>query len=219
MKRLEAASKAVRKATDNLVAAATQALERDEEINVEMNTSAVNSVVEEIDARSKVLEMERELERARRRLENIHKGRYQTDSEPEQSGYESSGYDHTPSQIRKVYTSPFGGAKATSALSSSSRLMQQSTTSGYSYSDRSGDESAIESGPSFNESLQRFRSAAAHSDTEAAAAATEAPVQHSSFKMTSSSSSRQQTQNKTVTRSVEEQTMITRNSQKSYHIE
>ena len=46
MKRLEAASKAVRKATDNLVAAATQALERDEEINVEMNTSAVNSVVE-----------------------------------------------------------------------------------------------------------------------------------------------------------------------------
>lgn len=133
--------------------------------------------------------------------------------------YESSGYDHTPSQIRKVYTSPFGGAKATSALSSSSRLMQQSTTSGYSYSDRSGDESAIESGPSFNESLQRFRSAAAHSDTEAAAAATEAPLQHSSFKMTSSSSSRQQTQNKTVTRSVEEQTMITRNSQKSYHIE
>ena len=131
--------------------------------------------------------------------------------------YESSGYDHTPSQIRKVYTSPFGGAKATSALSSSSRLMQQSTTSGYSYSDRSGDESAIESGPSFNESLQRFRSAAAHSDTEAAAA-TEAPMQHSSFKMTSSSS-RQQTQNKTVTRSVEEQTMITRNSQKSYHIE
>ena len=131
--------------------------------------------------------------------------------------YESSGYDHTPSQIRKVYTSPFGGAKATSALSSSSRLMQQSTTSGYSYSDRSGDESAIESGPSFNESLQRFRSAAAHSDTEAAAA-TEAPLQHSSFKMTSSSS-RQQTQNKTVTRSVEEQTMITRNSQKSYHIE
>ena len=130
--------------------------------------------------------------------------------------YESSGYDHTPSQIRKVYTSPFGGAKATSALSSSSRLMQQSTTSGYSYSDRSGDESAIESGPSFNESLQRFRSAAAHSDTEAAAA--EAPMQHSSFKMTSSSS-RQQTQNKTVTRSVEEQTMITRNSQKSYHIE
>ena len=46
MKRLEAASRAVRKATDNLVAAATQALERDEEINVEMNTSAVNSVVE-----------------------------------------------------------------------------------------------------------------------------------------------------------------------------
>ncbi len=46
MRRLEAASRAVRKATDNLVAAATQALEREEDINVEMNTSAVNSVVE-----------------------------------------------------------------------------------------------------------------------------------------------------------------------------
>ena len=106
--------------------------------------------------------------------------------------------------------------------------MHQSTTSGYSYSDRSGDESAIESGPSFNESLQRFKrsTAAAHSDTEAAASAmgpvpssvSPPPTQHSSFKMTSSSS-RQQTQNKTVTRSVEEQTMITRNSHKSYHIE
>lgn len=147
--------------------------------------------------------------------------------------YESSGYDHTPSQIRKVYTSQFGGGggtKPTSVFGSSvaSRVMHQSTTSGYSYSDRSGDESAIESGPSFNESLQRFKrsTAAAHSDTEAAAAAMgpvsssasppPPPMQHSSFKMTSS---RQQTQNKTVTRSVEEQTMITRNSQKSYHIE
>ena len=46
----------------------------------------LTSHLQEIDARSKVLEMERELERARRRLENIHKGRYQTDSEPEQSG-------------------------------------------------------------------------------------------------------------------------------------
>ena len=46
MKRLEAASQAVRKATDNLVKAAQQALEEhDDADNVEVNRSAVNNVV------------------------------------------------------------------------------------------------------------------------------------------------------------------------------
>ena len=49
MKRLEAASNAVRKATDNLVKAAQQALEQEEEThNIDLNKSAVNSVVEVI---------------------------------------------------------------------------------------------------------------------------------------------------------------------------
>ena len=47
MKRLEAASNAVRKATDNLVKAAQQALEQEEEThNIDLNKSAVISVVE-----------------------------------------------------------------------------------------------------------------------------------------------------------------------------
>ncbi len=48
MRRLEAASNAVRKATDNLVKAAQQAQERDDENgdNVDLNQSAVVSVVE-----------------------------------------------------------------------------------------------------------------------------------------------------------------------------
>jgi hypothetical protein len=46
VRRLEAASKAVRKATDNLVAAASQALEKEEDENVDMNTSAVKSVAD-----------------------------------------------------------------------------------------------------------------------------------------------------------------------------
>jgi talin len=49
MKRLEAASNAVRKATENLVKAAQQALELDDTAeNVDLNKSAVNSVVEVI---------------------------------------------------------------------------------------------------------------------------------------------------------------------------
>ncbi len=48
MNRLESASNAVRKATDNLVKAAQQALDREDENggNVDLNKSAVNSVVE-----------------------------------------------------------------------------------------------------------------------------------------------------------------------------
>merc|ERR1711881_281930 len=64
MKRLENASHAVRKATDNLVKAAQQAIDEqgDDPDSVALNTSAVNNVVEEINARSEVLRMEKELE-------------------------------------------------------------------------------------------------------------------------------------------------------------
>jgi hypothetical protein len=43
-------------------------------------------VFQEINARSEVLRMERELQMARGRLEKLHQRRYQTDSETEQSG-------------------------------------------------------------------------------------------------------------------------------------
>eukprot|EP00094_Tigriopus_californicus_P009235 TCALIF_08903-PB protein Name:"Similar to TLN1 Talin-1 (Homo sapiens)" AED:0.39 eAED:0.50 QI:0/0.66/0.71/1/0.66/0.71/7/0/654 len=157
MRRLEAASNAVRKATDNLVKAAQQALEQEEEnADVDLNKSAVNTVVE------------------------------------------SSSYDLTPSQGRKLFTTPHDKSQ-----------YHQKTL--FAYSDRSGDESAFDSGPSFNESLQRFR-------TGATATADGSGSNSSTYKY--SSSSRQTSKSSNVTRSVEEQqTVITRNSQKSYHIE
>jgi hypothetical protein len=148
------------------------------------------------------------LEHARGRLEKLHQRKYQTDSETEQSGYDSSGYDLTPSQGRKVYSSPFnvsGGGNQVN--SSSSSRQQQLLQTSYFSSDRSGDESAIESGPSFNESLHRFRTA---TSADAVSGGANSPT----LKFTSRS------QTKSVLKSVEEQrTMITRNSQKSYHIE
>merc|ERR1712203_351688 len=106
MRRLEAASNQVRKATENLVKSAQQALDQEEEShNVDMNKSAVNIVIEEINARSEVERMERELNSARKKLERVHQRRYQTDSEAEQSGYESSGYDDT--SFRKYTSSPY----------------------------------------------------------------------------------------------------------------
>lgn len=214
MRRLEAASNAVRKATENLVKAAQQALDQEDETdNVDLNKSAVNSVVEEINARSEVLRMERELEMARVRLEKLHQRRYQTDSETEQSGYESSGYDEA--SFRKVYTS--------SPYVQQGQQQQQ---------DQQQQQNTIESGPSFNESLERFRTATgASSGNESDGGGggtttyttTTGPVKHSSFKQQRLFSSQQQSSSSSsaaVTRSVEEQrTMITRNSQKSYHIE
>lgn len=72
------------------------------------------------------------------------------------------------------------------------------------------EQNTIESGPSFNESLERFRlatSSGGESDGELQ------HHQHSTFRQ-------QRTTQSSIQRTVEEQrTIITRNSQKSYHIE
>merc|ERR1711976_621037 len=119
MKRLEAASNAVRRATDELVKAAQGAIERNEEEALDVNTSAgtVNIIAEEGEARETVARMEKQLRDAQRRLEGVHKKKYNksrgTDSETDQSGYESSGYDYsapspgaTFTSFRQVYPSP-----------------------------------------------------------------------------------------------------------------
>jgi talin len=200
MKRLEVASNAVRRATDNLVKAAQDNIERMDDVQEEtLNQSAVHVFAEEITARAKVLEMEKELENARKKLERLHQKKYKgttTDSETEQSGYESSGYEYPPSQNSsyqyKTYTSH------------SSPFQQQSFT--IQTQQKTNNDTSIESGPSFNESLERFKTASGTNN------------QVANWKKQQKYVSR--TQNSQVTRSVEEQrTMITHSSQKSYHIE
>ena len=114
--------------------------------------------------------------------------------------YESSGYEYTsaPSPqtyttYRQVYTSPPHNVS-----------LHQSNQS-YSEPDTSANQdNTIESGPSFSESLSRFKTA---SGQNAQVASWKSSRQHSS------SSSH-------VQRRVEEtRTMITQSSQKSYHIE
>merc|ERR1711963_91188 len=94
--------------------------------------------------------MEKELEEARRRLENLHRRRYQTDSETEQSGYESSGYDET--SFRKVYHSSPYQKKFSSTSSQQNQSMMHRVEQ-----QEQQQQHTIESGPSFNESLERFR--------------------------------------------------------------
>ncbi|KAL9904952.1 talin-1 isoform X1 [Glossina fuscipes] len=74
-RRLQAAGNAVIKSTDNLVRAAQQGLEIEEERTLKINTSMVDGMAQEINARSDVLRMEKQLEEARQKLIHIRQAR------------------------------------------------------------------------------------------------------------------------------------------------
>ncbi|XP_057321307.1 talin-2 isoform X3 [Microplitis mediator] len=101
-KRLQAAGNAVKRATDNLVRAAQQAIQQEEERSLVLNKRMVGGIAQEINARSEVLRIEKELEEARGRLTAIRQAKYKnkpdysdTENDADQSGYESysSRYD------------------------------------------------------------------------------------------------------------------------------
>ncbi|XP_018045187.1 PREDICTED: talin-1 isoform X3 [Atta colombica] len=97
-KRLQAAGNAVKRATDNLVRAAQQAIQQEEDRSLVLNRRMVGGIAQEIDARSEVLRIERELEEARGRLTAIRLAKYKNrpdladgdgDVAGDQSGYQS----------------------------------------------------------------------------------------------------------------------------------
>ncbi|XP_032666458.1 talin-1 isoform X4 [Odontomachus brunneus] len=95
-KRLQAAGNAVKRATDNLVRAAQQAIQQEEDRSLVLNRRMVGGIAQEINARSEVLRIERELEEARGRLTAIRQAKYKNrpdladaDGDIDQSGYES----------------------------------------------------------------------------------------------------------------------------------
>lgn len=75
-RRLQAAGNAVIKSTDNLVRAAQQALDMEEEHILKINTSMVDGMAQEINARSEVIKMEKQLEEARHKLTAIRQAKY-----------------------------------------------------------------------------------------------------------------------------------------------
>ncbi|XP_036146474.1 talin-1 isoform X2 [Monomorium pharaonis] len=97
-KRLQAAGNAVKRATDNLVRAAQQAIQQEEDRSLVLNRRMVGGIAQEIDARSEVLRIERELEEARGRLTAIRLAKYKNRSDladgdgdvaVDQGGYQS----------------------------------------------------------------------------------------------------------------------------------
>jgi talin len=115
-RRLQAAGNAVIKSTDNLVRAAQQALEVEEEHTLKLNRSMVDGIAQEINARSHVLKMEKELDEARNRLKAIREAKYRQRNTAgyatDESDFESSGAHYgfqTPSPThfhRPVHTPP-----------------------------------------------------------------------------------------------------------------
>ncbi|XP_076033858.1 talin_middle and talin-RS domain-containing protein rhea isoform X2 [Oratosquilla oratoria] len=96
-KRLQAAGNAVKRATDNLVRAAQQAIENDEERTLILNRRFVGGMAQEIKIKEEVLKIERDLAEARSKLVAFRKAKYKdgnesgmSDTDGYLSGYESS---------------------------------------------------------------------------------------------------------------------------------
>jgi talin len=89
MRRLQAAGNAVKRATEALVSAAQQAKSEwgyEEQTSLTINQRMVGGLAQIIMAQEDILIKEKELERARRKLENIRKAKYKDTSEDEDSG-------------------------------------------------------------------------------------------------------------------------------------
>ncbi|KAK7790683.1 hypothetical protein R5R35_008203 [Gryllus longicercus] len=95
-KRLQAAGNAVKRATDNLVRAAQQAIQQDDKNYLVLNCRMVGGIAQEINARSEVLRIEKQLEEARSRLTAIRQAKYRkkggTGGETSPSDGDTDGY-------------------------------------------------------------------------------------------------------------------------------
>ncbi|XP_064075633.1 talin-1 isoform X9 [Vanessa tameamea] len=127
-RRLQAAGAEVIRSTDNLVRAARDAITCDDERSLVLNRRMVGGIAQEIDARSEVLRIERELEEARGRLTAIRQAKYKLrdtsgdDTDPDHAGYSS---DASPGPNRfKTPNSSF----ANTTYSPNSTYTSQHTT-------------------------------------------------------------------------------------------
>lgn len=76
MKRLQEAGHAVKRATENLVKAAQQAIDHEEEQSIVLSRRRVSGIAQEIQFREAILKKERELDEARERLAAARRAKY-----------------------------------------------------------------------------------------------------------------------------------------------
>lgn len=93
-RRLQSAGNAVIKSTDNLVRAAQRVIDIEEEHILKINTTLVDGMTQEINARSEVLKMEKQLDEARNKLTAIRQAKYKTKVSGGQEQDDHDGYHH-----------------------------------------------------------------------------------------------------------------------------
>ncbi|XP_018673450.2 talin-2 isoform X2 [Ciona intestinalis] len=81
MKRLQIAGNAVKHASEDLVKAASESANSDDEVEVVINSRLVGGIAQEMMAQEEILRKERELQSARQKLAQIRRMRYKDDSE------------------------------------------------------------------------------------------------------------------------------------------
>ncbi|XP_021951847.1 talin-1 isoform X2 [Folsomia candida] len=118
-RRLNAAGHAVKRATENLVKAGQQALAQEEERQLVLNKKMVGGIAQEIDARSEVLKIERQLQEARSKLAAIRRAKYH-----EKTGGMSGYTDESDVDFEGPENS-----RLDSLLESSAERIQSATTS------------------------------------------------------------------------------------------
>jgi len=160
MRSLEFASVAVRKATDNLVQQAQKIFKKDaqSEAHIWETATGVKGMSERIRIQAEIEKKKRELAQAEKAYKEFNQLKYRTDSDTEQSGYESSGYDDTFFRRGYSNSSPFRPS-VTGVFSSPDVSGHEAMAAASSAVGGGEPQHTIESGPSFNESLERFRSA------------------------------------------------------------
>ncbi|RUS77312.1 hypothetical protein EGW08_014939, partial [Elysia chlorotica] len=85
MQRLQAASTAVKRATEALVKAAQQSREEDDQSNLTVNKRMVGGIAQEIQAQAEILRKEKELIDARNKLMQIRRDRYKPPEDDDSS--------------------------------------------------------------------------------------------------------------------------------------
>ncbi|XP_018022014.1 talin-2 isoform X3 [Hyalella azteca] len=191
--RLQAAGNAVKKATDNLVRAAQQAIQHEEEHTLIVNKRLVGGLAQEIDAREQVLRREKELMDARMKLDKIRQAKYragesgQSDTDGNMSGYDSP--HETSGMQRTVYsssihhnvsnstngsantsvnyhlTSPMKNLSLNDSRGSVTNVTTRTYKTAFTSNQSEPETSEVEDGPSFREALKAFQSLSSRAAT------------------------------------------------------
>ncbi|XP_064292942.1 talin-1 isoform X8 [Plodia interpunctella] len=151
-RRLQAAGAEVIRSTDNLVRAARDAIHCEDERSLVLNRRMVGGIAQEIDARSEVLRIEKELEEARGRLTAIRQAKYKlkTDASGDETD-DMMGYSSDASTHHKFAKTPNSSYVNTTYSPNSTYTTQNATNTTQNLTQNSSYNAQNQSANSYNQ--------------------------------------------------------------------